>query len=336
MSSSGNLRLAVITNFPSYHQVDLFNALCAQPGIDLMVFYLRHITPGRQWSTLREIRHPHQFIRELRWHRHFYLSPGLARAVDAFQPDLQIITQYASIGMQWMMYRAHLKRQKWLYWSEPPGVRYTDLPIFASERLRRAFRKVALWPLRLAGPCEVWGIGQRAVEGYSRVTSAPVRNIPYYSDQEAFRATERGPIAYPVRFLFAGKLVSHKGFDRVVDAIELLAKRRNDFELVVIGDGPDLSFTDRLSEKARGLVRYEGFKQLAEVPEVFARCDALLFPSRYDGWGMALVEAMAAGMAVISTREAGSARDMIEHGENGLILPRLSSGSSCIGNDAPA
>jgi glycosyltransferase involved in cell wall biosynthesis len=317
------MRIAIITNFPSYHQVDLFNALHAQPDIALKVFYLRHNTPGRQWRTLRTIGHPHRFISEWRWHKHFYLSPGLSRAVDAFRPDLLIVTQYASIGMQWMMYRTCLKHHSWIYWSEGPGVISTDQALFTDGWIRTMAQTIALLPLRFAGPREVWAIGRRAMDAYARVTKAPLRNVPYYFDQRAFLSAHRGPLSSPVKFLFAGKLRHHKGFDIVVDALQLLGKSRQDFEVVVVGDGPDKSLLDRLSPDIRRLVHLDGFKELNEMPAVFAKCDVLLFPSRYDGWGMTVTEGMASGMAVIASPEAGSARDLIEHGINGLILDEL-------------
>jgi glycosyltransferase involved in cell wall biosynthesis len=317
------MRLAIITNFASYHNVDLFNALHKEPGVELMVFYLRRMTPDRQWSALRPIAHAHQFVREWPWHRHFYLSPGLARTVDAFHPDALVITQYASIGMQWLMYRTALKRQTWVFWAESPGVAYSELPIFKTGWLRRAARRVALLPLRVARPSEVWGIGERAMELYAQATHAPVRNVPYYSDQTAFRAISRGPVASPVRFLYAGKLNYRKGFDLLVDAIARLGETRRDFLVEIMGDGPARVQIERLSPVARELVRFIGFKELRDVPAVFAECDVLVFPSRYDGWGMAVVEAMAAGMPVIASVKANSAHDLQNHGVTGYLMDSL-------------
>jgi glycosyltransferase involved in cell wall biosynthesis len=48
--------------------------------------------------------------------------------------------------------------------------------------------------------------------------------------------------------------------------------------------------------------------------------DVLICPSRYDGWGMVVVEAMEAGMPVISSKNTTSAIDLINNFNNGILL----------------
>ena len=121
-------------------------------------------------------------------------------------------------------------------------------------------------------------------------------------------------------FLYSGKLVYRKAFDVLLAATEILAARRNDFRLIVMGDGPDRSLLEKTSAAARALMIPAGFKELAQVAQVYAECDALVFPSRYDGWGIAVVEAMAAGMPVIGSRGAASAHDLVRDGESGYLV----------------
>jgi glycosyltransferase involved in cell wall biosynthesis len=300
--------------------VDLFNALALEPDVDLQVFYLRKMTPGRQWTELRKVEHRHEFIREIRWHRHFYLNPGLTAAVDRFSPDVLIITQYASLGMQWLMYRSAIKGQTWVYWSETPGVKFSELPIFGSNTLRLLARRLALLPLRIARPRAVWGIGRRAVEAYTCVSAVPCENVPYYSDQSEFRAIKRGMPNSPLRFLYAGKLNHRKGFDLLVQAVERLSSLRSDFQAVVIGDGPERELLEHYDERTRARFSFRGFRELAEVPGEFAAADVLIYPSRYDGWGMGVVEGMASAMPVIASRGATSACELLSHEKTGLLF----------------
>ena len=53
-----------------------------------------------------------------------------------------------------------------------------------------------------------------------------------------------------------------------------------------------------------------GFLELDEMPALMKRHDVFLCPSRYDGWGMVVPEALAAGMPVIATDEMGSVLDI--------------------------
>ena len=56
-----------------------------------------------------------------------------------------------------------------------------------------------------------------------------------------------------------------------------------------------------------------GFLELDEVPSLMKRHDVFLCPSRYDGWGMVVPEALAAAMPAIVSNEVGSALDIGEH-----------------------
>jgi hypothetical protein len=160
-----NINVLIITNMPSYHQVDLFNEINKQKTINFKVLYLRNITPGRQWKKIRKIKHSHKFIREIKIHKHFYFNPGLIKEVNKIEPNIIIITQYASIGMQLVMYYARIKKIPFIFWSEKPGVKYSELPIFNSTILRSLFRRIALYPIRWA--VDIWGIGERAKTYFS-------------------------------------------------------------------------------------------------------------------------------------------------------------------------
>ena len=67
-------------------------------------------------------------------------------------------------------------------------------------------------------------------------------------------------------------------------------------------------------------IRLHGFKQWDELASVYAQADILCAPSRYDGWGLVVVEGLAAGMPVISTDRTGAARELIEP-RNGWVVP---------------
>lgn len=313
----------IVTNMPSYHQVDLFNAIAQLQEINLHVYYIRKLTPGRQWKTLRGIVHPHTFIKEYRIHPHFYLNWGLLRELKKFNPDIIIVTQYASIGMQILMYYASFFKIPWVFWSERPGVEWTELPIFRSELLRKVFRRVALIPIKY-WPKEIWGIGERAQEYFSRLTLRPCKNMPYFADYSKFLKIERNKPRNPIRFLYSGKFIYRKGVDILLEAIEFLLNKKMSFEFVFIGDGPLRKQLVDLSDKYPFNVKYLGFKEINDVASIFAECDILVCPSRYDGWGMVVTEGMAAGMPVISTRNTGAAIDIIYNNKNGLLVDLLS------------
>ena len=304
----------------------MFNALESEPNIEPHVFYLRRGTPGRQWTEVRKIQHQHEFVNEWRLHPTFYLNPGLVKRVLSTEPDVLIITQYASIGMQSLMYRFALTRRPWIFWSEAPGVEHSEAPPLKSALLRRLFRHIALIPIR-RWPSQIWGIGKLPTERFQRMygkqathKDCSFENVPYYFDQVAFRSIERGDASpEEVRLLFSGKLVYRKAFDVLMASLEQLIEQRNDFSLTVLGDGPQAGLVESASPRLREKIEFAGFKEVSEVPDVYAKCDAMVFPSRYDGWGLAVVEAMASGMPVVGSSGANSVVDAIDEGKTGFV-----------------
>jgi len=318
-------KVAIISNTPSYHVVEVYNEMARLKEIDFRVFYLRKTSYGRHWDYGPPLEHDHIFIRELRLRKHLYLSPGLLREYLRYASDFMVVTQYTPPGMQKLMYFETLRGRPWVFWCEIPHVKYDTDPIIANERLRTALRKAGMLPLRFFAK-EIWGIGQRAVRAFEEATSHRVKvyNLPYFSDLERFNEAGAGRRrGGRVRFLWCGSLILRKGADVAAQAVRVLAAEGLDFELHVVGKGPLEANFQALPESARQRVYLHGFQQLNEIPQFYRNSDVLLFPSRHDGWGMTLPEGMGAAMPVISTAQTGSAVDMLIDGQNGFLLPEL-------------
>jgi len=106
---------------------------------------------------------------------------------------------------------------------------------------------------------------------------------------------------------FVGQLGnSVKGFDTLFAAWERLGREADwDANLVVVGEGPDRPAWQSRAI-AQGLVdriRFLGFR--ADVPEILAACDAVVAPSRYDAYGLAVHEALCRGLPTIVSIRAG-------------------------------
>lgn len=103
--------------------------------------------------------------------------------------------------------------------------------------------------------------------------------------------------------LIAARLLAYRRVDLAVQAATLLGRR-----LVVIGDGPE---RHRLETLAGPLVEFRGHVAREELIDAFARCHAYLVPGVED-FGMAPVEAMAAGKPVVALRAGGATETVIE------------------------
>ena len=318
------MRIAVITNMPRDHQVEFLGAISKEPACDIHVFFLCRLTHGRQWAEHLEPDFPHTFVPMLPVHNAVYLNFGLLPALRRFKPDLVILGQYANVAMQMTMYYASMARVPWVLWTEPAGVKYSDKPLLKSERTRLWLRRLALLPPRRWAR-EIWAISDLAQQQYSDMTEAPCHRLDYYSDLSRFLAIKREGFEHPVRFLCSGSLSFRKGIDLVAEAVRRLAEAKIAFTITFMGDGPLLSDVEDLRNDFPDQVSIAGFKEIAEVAGVLAQHDVLVTPSRYDGWGMVVPEALAAGMPVVATNAMGAASEMVDTGVNGHLSEALSS-----------
>lgn len=118
----------------------------------------------------------------------------------------------------------------------------------------------------------------------------------------------------PLRLLFAGSLTQRKGLADIFEAIRLLG--RGDVELIVMGAPvAPLEFYQRQLS-----FRYEPPRSHAEVFHLMQHCDVFILPSIVEGRALVQQEAMACGLPLIVTPNAGG-EDLIEEGRTGFLVP---------------
>src|SRR5262249_53375403 len=122
-----------------------------------------------------------------------------------------------------------------------------------------------------------------------------------------------------------GRVRAQKGTDLFVEAMCALLPQYPDFTAVIIGPVDDHAFAGRLEARVRatGLaerVRFLGELPIADLPLWYRRISIYAFTSRNEGLGLTLIEAMAAGAALVATR-AGAAETVVVDGESGALVP---------------
>ncbi len=133
----------------------------------------------------------------------------------------------------------------------------------------------------------------------------------------AMQATQPGGAA---RILFAGQFIERKRLNLLIDALASVADRVPQFRLQVIGSGP---LEGALRSKAEGLFgqRLEWLGQLPmhEARQRMALADCLVLPSRHDGWGAVVSEALMAGTPAICSDRCGAAEVVLASGVGGVF-----------------
>jgi glycosyltransferase involved in cell wall biosynthesis len=119
----------------------------------------------------------------------------------------------------------------------------------------------------------------------------------------------------PIRFVYVGAVNGNKGAPLLFQAWERLSST-----------GAELWMIGRVSERVAQLIpNLKGLRLLGatphrEIPGLLRQCDVFVFPSYFEGFGLVLLEAMASGLAVITTT-ATAGPDLIEGGRGGWIIP---------------
>ena len=129
--------------------------------------------------------------------------------------------------------------------------------------------------------------------------------------------------------LFVGRLDHAKGLDVLLSSFELVSKDAA-AHLIIMGDGP---LKERISAAISGSTLRERMHlvsfQTNPLPWM-RQADVLVLPSRHEGLGNVLIEAMACGTQVISTNCPGGPREILDGGRYGQLVPVGDAGSLAI------
>ncbi|WP_246828913.1 glycosyltransferase family 4 protein [Synechococcus sp. PCC 7502] len=166
-------------------------------------------------------------------------------------------------------------------------------------------------------------IGSHAVQDYQqRFPNKPIFNIPYYCDLEAFSQEIPQRPRTPPTILFCGQMIARKGLDLLLQAFEQLISMGLTSRLLLVGREADLpQMLTKVSEKNQHYIEYAGFQAPEDLPHFFRQADIFVLPSRHDGWGVVINQAIGAGLPVICSDAVGAANDLIEQGINGYTFP---------------
>jgi glycosyltransferase involved in cell wall biosynthesis len=171
---------------------------------------------------------------------------------------------------------------------------------------------------------------KREIEKVGKLPASMVEAIPYgitpgdyVEATEAVQEARRSLIgdAPGPLLLAAGRLHAQKRFDLLLEAFATVRERVPKARLAIVGTG---SLREDLETRARDLgvaesVTFAGFR--ADMPAVLSAADLFVLSSDDEGLPMVVLEAMAAGRAVVATR-VGALEDMVDEGKSGVLVPR--------------
>lgn len=145
--------------------------------------------------------------------------------------------------------------------------------------------------------------------------------------EEARQATQRSRSGGPPLVLYSGRLVERKGIQDLFAAIPAVLEQAPDTCFVLAGGPPGccgeelarqwlppacLPYADR--------IQFTGWLMMDEMDEWYRRADVQVIPSRYEPFGMVVLEGMLHGLPIIATNVGGPAA-ILADGRTGLLIP---------------
>jgi glycosyltransferase involved in cell wall biosynthesis len=185
----------------------------------------------------------------------------------------------------------------------------------SEEKLARKTRELELAEIVICPSAFVLDSLPEQTRRTKRCVVAPFGSPPQTTGES------RGVHGKPLRFLFAGALSQRKGLADLFAAMKLV--NSNDAELVVMGS-PILTMQFYRNQFPQFI--YEPPRSHTAVLRLMRSCDVLVLPSIVEGRALVQQEAMACGLPLIVTRNAGG-EDLINEGVTGFLVPARSPAS---------
>jgi glycosyltransferase involved in cell wall biosynthesis len=239
-----------------------------------------------------------------------------------------VITGYNNAGLLRLIFWSHRVSLPCFIWGD------SNINDDSVHGIKSAVKRLIL-PRLLRRAAGVMPCGRLGKEYFSRyqVPAERMFLFPLEADTQLIRGMLPEQVAehcrkfglapHRKRLLFSGRLVECKRVDHLIEAFNVVAARRPEWDLVVAGDGPlAVELRRRVTASLAGRVLWLGHIQdQAALAAVYRGCDVLVLPSQQERWALVIQEAVAAGIAVVSSSVPGAAAELVRDGANGRIYP---------------
>lgn len=128
------------------------------------------------------------------------------------------------------------------------------------------------------------------------------------------------PLSHKV-VLAVGRLAGQKGFDRLIDAWQIVAREIPDWKLRIVGSG---KWEEKLKKQIEALQLSETIElrpHTSQISQAYQEASIYAMSSRHEGFPLVLLEAAHSALPIVSFDCPRGPKDMIDHGKSGLLVP---------------
>jgi len=315
------VRCAIVPPTPVPYREPLFRALHERDDLEIRVIYQSAGQPS--WDVPPEwfpSEHPYPAVHLRSWQRSrpgrspIVWPRGLERALRSADPDCVVAIAYGPASLRaWQWCRRHGRAY----------VIFSDCTPQINSMLSPGHLRLHRWLAHRAdGLIAVSSAGRERLLEFG-VAPDRITVALQAGDLEPVRAatsTRGANGARPGTVLSVGRLVPDKNFAMLIEAFAQSRLAAEGARLEIVGTGfaePELR---TVAERVGVPVVFRGGVPHAEMPTLYAGADVFALVSTYEPFGVAIREAVAAGLPIICSETAGAVGDVAVAGRNALLV----------------
>ncbi len=308
------MNITYITLIPSPHLYELHQVLAIKEGINLTVMYELPHSPKRDWG---------QFIPDCKvvWLNSIKLI-GAASLLDfSVRKKLQLSKPHMIVLATSMWSINTWLIAQWAKKNHCPYIIVSEMPHHNRSLIFTTFRNF-IGKILFRNAAGYAGVTQKVSIEIKKLYNfnKEVCTLPYHRDLSVYlsKSTKNKMNEIP-RFLFIGELCDLKNVNLILQA---LSTTHYPYELKILGDGVlKKELENSAKTMCSGKVEFLGRCDYEDTHKYLFSCDYLILPSKHDGFGMVVIEALASGVPVIASDKVMSAVEFIRNNQNGWIFP---------------
>jgi glycosyltransferase involved in cell wall biosynthesis len=309
---SGQPPLFFWQNMPAHHQTGALDALASGWSAPVTGVWCEDVSASRRsqgWSAA-----PRVSLRD-----HFLSSSGWEQEVDdLIDGNRSGIHIFSGIGAYAPVTRAARRLARTP--DAKMGLIVESLIMLGWAGVARRWKARYHYRPFLGKMRAVFAMGELGLDFYRGLGFAEAQLFPYLYQEAIPLPASRSPDRGDVRLVYAGQLNERKGVDILLAACRALP--RQGWTLDIFGDGPLRPKLE--AEAARdglaGRIMFRGVVPSSDLVAELPRFDLAVVPSRFDGWGMFVNEALQCGLSVVASHKVGAA-GLVASSMAGAIVP---------------
>jgi len=244
------------------------------------------------------------------------LGKGLYTLLQKLHPDIVVCTIYSYQVLDVICNISHQLNIKTIIESHTKGETASMAHKFQYNRM--LFKLFTIWDkhlMRSLKYCQCVVTLTKQDVGFWKQYTKHIEVIPNMLTISPQKVTDY----HAKRVVSAGRYMTEKGFDRLLEAWHLLSDNYNDWQLFIFGN-EDKTPYQRIVDQYKMGGQVHLMSATNNIAEEFSKSSIYVMSSRYEGFGLVLAEAMSCGLPCISFDCPYGPREIIRNGQDGILV----------------